>query len=160
MRFTQLPRRKKQIIFAASFLALSVIAGLAQNIASRSVNADSSTDTTLDTVTTTKSIDTLFQVKDSNGQPVKAYVDAVRAKSDCTTDPNETLGFTGETLDDGTAVLSLPADQVFSIQATAKESTAAPATVAVAVGSATHDGCAKDVKEANSEPITITIANQ
>lgn len=159
MDLNQTPRRKRILGLSIGVVALAALLAVVVTVQQRQISADTAADIELDT-NFGDFTDVLVKVVGKDGQPRQAFVDAlVDLNGNCTIDTDETDGVTGEAGDDGTAVLSLTNEQTFIIKAEDVNS-AGTGTVGVAVGPTINaESCMKLVREANTDPIVVTLDN-
>jgi hypothetical protein len=163
---TPTSHRKKTVLLTTGVLALAVGALALVAVVNNNNNAiNADTDDTLlgldsDTNINTETMDLSVKVVNATGAAKTAFLDAiVDANGNGTIDANEeSNGFSFETEADGTALLTLPTNQYYSIRALSLEGEG-EGTVAVALGSVEAAGTAKAVRAANpTDPVVITIA--
>jgi hypothetical protein len=157
--------RKKTVLLTTGVLALAVGALALVMITSNQNDINASTDNSLvgldsDANINTETMDLSVKVVNAAGATKAAFLDAiVDSNGNGQIDANEeSNGFSFETESDGTAILTLPTNQYYSIRALSLEGEG-EATIAVALGAVEATGSVKAVRTTNpTDPVVITIS--
>ncbi len=155
MTWSKAPRRKKIFFLSAGVLILAVVLFIIGTSNRPEANDPTVTNLELDGGGFNQLVDVLVQV---DGTSTGAYVDVMPDDGDCKVSEAEAAqGILSETSDQSSSVIvSLPDNQQYVIQATAKDR-AVSASQGVAINT-TAAGCMKEVVAPNNgAPVTITI---